>query len=69
MQSAPSRRASTGIGRPGVGNQSVEEVDVDVAVGAHRGGDADEHRGDQQVACDLLGPRRRVVEEIAGENW
>ena len=49
-------------------NQPVEEVDVDVARAAHRRRDADEHRADQQVARDLLGPRRRVVQHVAREE-
>ena len=48
--------------------QPVEEVDVDVARAPHRGGNAHEDRAHQQVAGDLLGPRRRVVHHVAREE-
>ena len=48
--------------------QAIEEVDVDVAIGPHRRRHADEDHADQQVARDLLGPRRGVVEHVACEE-
>src|SRR5207248_10088289 len=50
------------------GQQAVEKVDVNVTVGAYRGGDGDEHRADQQVAGNLLGPGSRLVEHVAREE-
>ena len=47
---------------------AVEELDVDVRVPAHAHRRADEADDDQQVAGDLLGPRRRVAEHVAGEE-
>ena len=47
------------------GHQAVEEVDLDVVVLRHADRRAGEDGGDQQVARDLLGPGRRVVEQVA----
>src|SRR5258708_1195616 len=48
--------------------QAVEKVHLNVVVLAHVARRADECDRDQQVARDLLGPRRRVVERVAGEE-
>ena len=41
---------------------------MDVAIGAHRRRNRDEHRADQQIAGDFLGPGRRIVERVAGKE-
>src|SRR5438132_709605 len=48
--------------------QAIEEIDLDMVVLAHVHGGADEGGGDEEVARDLLGPRGRVVQRIAGEE-
>ena len=49
-------------------HQPVHEVDVDVPRAPGRRRDAHEHRADQEVARDLLGPRGRVVQRVAREE-
>ena len=58
------RQRASGLRR----NEAVQEIDVDVPRAADGGGNAHEHRADQQVARDLLGPCRRVVQHVAGEE-
>ena len=65
------RSTSTAIASPRAarGRQvAVQQVDLDVVVLGDADRRADEDRADQQVARDLLGPRGRVVEDVAREE-
>ena len=62
-------RPTVDSARPAVGGMSRYRKSTWIwRVRRTDGGDADEDRADQQVARDLLGPRRRVVHHIAREE-